>query len=164
MEPRSGGGWLRVGGRVVGSRIHDSLFGGLVWYPDKLSPARDRSRSFAHYSTSLRSPRTCRLRLFLRARPLPPLSLVGVGDSVRTRRRSQGRGAAGGTGRRLQFRFSGLPSSLLRAGLLPPLRFWVRERKGNGNGRRQVQKGTQRRVSYPGLRGRGVWWSKWRSL
>lgn len=54
---------------------------------------------------------------------------VGVGgESTRTREKSQGRGAAGGSETRLRFRFSGLPSSLLRAGLLL-LRFWVRKKE-----------------------------------
>lgn len=52
MEPRSGGGWLRVGGRVVGSRIHDFLFGRLVGarssHPRRVVSewAPDLSRSF----------------------------------------------------------------------------------------------------------------------
>lgn len=49
-------------------------------------------------------------------RPLRP-SLLGVGDHARTRGRSEGRGAAGGTGRRLR--------PLLRSPLLLFVEDWL---------------------------------------
>lgn len=114
MEPRSSGGWLRVGCGAVGSCILDSLSVELMGVSRqpllvRNGWARYRSRSFplAYLAGGLQGSAASG---FPSARPRWGWG-GGGGDSARTRRRSQGRGAAGGAWRRL--RFSHLRSPLL---------------------------------------------------
>lgn len=140
MEPRSGGGWLRVGGRVVGSCILESPSGGLGGAPATLAGAqRVGPRPFLKLFPPLLEV----------SQDLPPPAFPlralagGVGGVGGGRGESGGRPCAharkdpwgeglreepgGGCG----FRFSGLSSSsLLSAGFLPPLP------SGKGKGRK----------------------------
>lgn len=57
MGPRSGGGWLRVGGRVMGSSTHDSLLAGEGQpSPARSEWARDLSQSCPRPPSSPGSP------------------------------------------------------------------------------------------------------------
>lgn len=95
MEPLSGGGWLRVGGRVIGFRTHGSFLGVCVGgCPGKPSPARSEwvrelSQSFSYFPSGLKAPRTCSLRLFSMCALVPRVP-SRVGDPARRRRESFG--------------------------------------------------------------------------
>lgn len=107
MEPRSGGGWLRVGGRVVGSCILESPSGGLGGAPATLAGAQGVGpRPFLKLFPPLLEV----------SKDLPPPAFPlwalaegvrGVGGAtLRARAKGpMGRGAAGGAGRRLRLSF-----------------------------------------------------------
>lgn len=92
MEPRSGGGWLRVGGRVVGSCILESPSGGLGGAPATLAGAQGVGpRPFLKLFPPLLEV----------SKDLPPPAFplwalaegvggVGGGDPARTRERTHG--------------------------------------------------------------------------